>query len=508
MPTTLINVDTLKAFGGVRKTNAIKGTCSYGYNFESFPSPDEGYGFRIMAGNTLIKALSSSGYTGYGVFESIQNGTRYCFVYACDNTDGRIFLWDGINLTAKVTGLTKTAINCNGIDFNNRFFFTNGVDNPRTIEISANPQVVVINTTDHLSRVPNGLGLWVYDNRIFMASQYGLCCCANGDESDWAYDGTDTGAYWNDYYSPPTFVYGFSSGIIFGNKDYTDFLTGNGVFSYTISSLSTMGAVGHKAICSHGDKVYFFNGQGVYPVVYTDTNQRRTQDNICLNIVDEFANIDRDKYKDYQLISLADTSENKMWLHIRDKDHENNSVIWVYDFNLQEWYKRIQQTINYLSINDGMIYSVGADLLHENYGTDFNGTYIPAVARLSREDFGSSAQIKKIKKLKMLFTAGTNNLFWLRHIYDGDPTNYQEKLISLTYGDYFAFADEDGNNGGILGDDAGTYGTILDPLVTQIKQIFKPAKRFSLLEIEISCREAGQSFSIERIESQRIKIKI
>jgi hypothetical protein len=161
-----------------------------------------------------------------------------------------------------------------------------------------------------------------------------------------------------------------------------------------------------------------------------------------------------------------------------------------------------------LSINLNKLYSVGDDLLQEYYGEDFNGDFIECYARLSRMDFGSAAQVKKIKKEKCLFTEGSDNDFYIKYIYDGDPSIYEEKLITENYGDTFILADDAETYGGILADDAETYGNILDPLISLLKYIFKPAKKFCLLEIEVSCREAGQNFSIERIELQRIKVKV
>lgn len=505
MTTSVQPLEAFKSFGGIRYKNAVAGSFSYGYNFESFPASDTGYGTKTVNGNTLVESLIDLGYTGYGTFETLQSGTTYHLIYAVDDTDGRIFEWDGSNLTAIATGLTKTAINCNGIDFNNKFFFSNGVE-IITIEMGSPAVVTAIDTTDALSRQPVGLGLWVYDNRIFMTSEYGISFCSNGDETDWATTGSAGAGYYN-YYSPLTFVYGFSNGIIFGNKDFIDFLTGNGADNYLVQTIGQTGAVGHKAICSHAEQVYFFNGEGVYPVVYTDTNQRRIDTKISVNIDEAFNFIDTEKFADIQMISLADTGKNKVWLHARYTDNTSNSIMWIFDFNINEWFCRKQQIINYLSINNNLLFSVGDNLLQENSGTTFNGELIEVIGRMARIDFGGAVLIKKIKKALMLLTEGAEIDFYLKYIFDGDYSSYVEQRIEVNYSDILYWANDSETVGGVWADDAETVGGVWDKLLAQIKYILRPSKKFKLLEVEFSCRESGQQYSIDRLEFQNIKIK-
>jgi len=508
MTTQIIPVSTLKKFGGIRYNDAVTGTFSYGYNFESFASQDDGYGTRRMLGNQELGHIDST--KTKGVFESVQNGVKYTFVYMEEATECVLYLWNGTTFEEKADGFTVTATNCNGIDFKEKFFFTNGVDAPVTIEIGATPERVNIDTTDALSRVPRGLGLFIYDNRLFMSSQYGMCSCENGNELVWDSIG-DAGAFYKDYFGTVTAVYGFSTGIIAIGDSFCDFMTGSGTTNYSFASIGGASTVSHKSICYHDTKVWFFDGTGIYPIEYNDAGQKRLGNKISLHIEDRFKYIDKTKLADVQLISMADSGLNQLWFHARYTDYPDNSVIWIYDFTIGEWYQRIQQPINYLAVVNGLIYSAGDDgkLIQENIGDDFDGATITASARLATLDFGSGAQFKKIKKdITTIFKAGSQNDFYIRYIFDGDPSNFLEYQISESFGDTFIFADDLETYGGIFADDLETYGNTFDDLKVNNMKITKPSLKFKTIQIELICRDAGQNFEIERLEFQRIKVKV
>ena len=84
----------------------------------------------------------------------------------------------------------------------------------------------------------------------------------------------------------------------------------------------------------------------------------------------------------------------------------------------------------------------------------------------------------------------------------------QESVVDKTFGDVFVLADDDETYGGILADDEETYGSVFDTLVSLLMSIFKPSKKFYLLQLEFTCTSAGQNFEIERIEFQKVKVKV
>ncbi len=509
MTSQTIPISQLKKFGGIRFKNAVIGTFTDGYNFEAFPAQDDGYGVKKMQGNTLLDdALKTLGMENCGVFESLQAGIKYTFVYAVNNTEGKLYEWDGSNFNLKKSGLTKTAKNCNGIDFNDKFFFTNGVEEI-TVKIGASPETTVISCIDQLSRTHHGLGLWVYDNRIWLISQYGLVSCIDGNETDWHTTG-NAGAFYKDYEGAKA-VYGFSSGIVISGPNFTEFMTGIGTENYSFATVGNTGAVGHKAICAHDNKIYFFNGEGIYPITYIDTNQRRIAERITTYIDDSFKTIDKTKYADVQLISLADIGENRIWFHARYTDYLNNSVIWILDYFTMEWFKRIQQPINYLSINSNALYSVSVagELLEENFGSDFNGEILPALAKFAILDFGSMSQLKKrMKQRRCIFSAGSQNDFYLKDLFDGDPSNYTEYHVQEDLGAGLIWSDDAETLGGEFADDAETIGSSYDDLKTNNMEINTPDQQFYSIQMQIECREANQNFDIQRIEFMRVKVKV
>jgi hypothetical protein len=524
MTSTKVPEYTLKKFGGLRNINAGEGFFVEGYNFEIFSTESGGIGFRRMNGNEFLSiyrelgALEYEYYISYGVFETIQNGLKYTIEYVVGATEAKLVRFLGTytdpcgDYEVLADGFDKDAKNCNGIDFNGKFFFTNGVDAPRTIEIGASPIDVEIDTTDSTARVHYGLGLYVYDNRIWMTSRYGVIGCAFNDETDWASTG-DAGAFWKDY-TAATAVHGFSNGLVIMGKYFTEYMSGSGALSYSFEPVGNTGAVGHKAICSHDNRVFFFNGEGVYPIIYQDTNQRSIKSRISNNITETLLDIDTDQYADIQLISLAPLGEDKIWFLARHKSYSTYSVILVYDYGFGEWFMRISPvSINYLSINNNYLYSAGGGLLKDNTGSIFEADSdieypINARALTSFYDYGSPAQIKKIKERYLLLTPFVEQNFTWKDIFNGDSSDSESFEVTEDYSETLCWSDSSvlfGQGNGVWDTNSWAANEV------NFLKIERPKKKFRMIQHEIICDDTkkglNQNFSIEMIVNRKIKIK-
>ena len=153
-------------FGGIRRINATFASelisASDLQNVELFNTGiNSGVGIRTAKGNISVCNLIPSTQRIINIFESVQNNNTYFFVHTEDSQRGKIYLLDVEHntLTQKVTNLTLTGNSC-GLDiaqgWSDLFVFSNG-ENLLSIEIGANPEVVVMNLQDMEGRTVKGL---------------------------------------------------------------------------------------------------------------------------------------------------------------------------------------------------------------------------------------------------------------------------------------------------------------------------------------------------------------
>ena len=198
-----------------------------------------------MAGNAVIYTLPDSGYSIKGIFSSEQDNIVYKFIYAENNSQGRLYYIDiNNNPTAIISTIAKSENGeCNGLTMTStaydEFIFTNGVD-AYSISFARNPQVKAISTEserkqDYLGYDIKFLAMAVWNGRLVVATDYGVRASHDNDIYTWNDNPTTEAMSWYiDYTEKVTALYAYTGGLFIFTDDNTDFLSGNPLSSSSV----------------------------------------------------------------------------------------------------------------------------------------------------------------------------------------------------------------------------------------------------------------------------------
>ena len=220
-------------FGGIRKKTATFSndliTCSDCQNVELFyTGVNSGIGVRTAKGNVPLKDLENK--TIINIFESIQGGTSYCLLHAEDASHGYIYKYDITANTATLmySSLTVTGKSC-GVTvaqgWTDQFIFSNG-EEVLNIQIGRTTEVQALTLTDTEGRSVKGLGLQVWDGRLFIFGGNVLWYSRQENYSDFSTSDPDqvTSAGYIEYIKEITAIYNYLDSLAVFHSDCSSLL--------------------------------------------------------------------------------------------------------------------------------------------------------------------------------------------------------------------------------------------------------------------------------------------
>lgn len=314
-------------FGGIRRINATFASelisASDLQNVELFNTGiNSGVGIRTAKGNISVCDLIPSTQRIINIFESVQNNKTYFFVHTEDSERGRIFLLDieHNTLTQKVTNLTLTGNSC-GLDiaqgWSDLFVFSNG-ENLLSIEVGANPEVVVMNLQDMEGRTVKGLGLVNYNNRLWIFNNNILWYSVQENIYDFSTSDAQvsTSSGFIEYVKNITAIMPYLGSLAIFFKNSSILLSGE--YPYTQSDESPGGCASYNALVFHGTELYFYDDtkKGVFSFNQIVTGDKTLGDNIALDIQEELCFIDPARLNEIRALSIVLSDRNEIWFLI------------------------------------------------------------------------------------------------------------------------------------------------------------------------------------------------
>jgi hypothetical protein len=480
-------------------------------------------GIKSMAGNAVIYTLPDSGYSIKGIFSSEQENIVYKFIYAENNSQGRLYYIDiNNNPTAIISTIAKSENGeCNGLTMTStaydEFIFTNGVD-AYSISFARNPQVQAISTTtsrkkDYLNKDIKFLAMAVWNGRLVVATDYGVRASHDNDIYTWNDNPTDESKSWYiNYTEKVTALYAYTGGLFIFTDDNTDFLSGNPLSSSSV--LQTTAGVGchsFNSIIKHDTYLFFYSDvqKNIYMIQNIDNGQTRPTGPLARDIQSAFKNVDTLK-----MYSCIYDSKSEIWVFITDK--YGKFKIYIYNYNQGEWITRKEQDIKTLclignTIHTGRENKVYVEFLNNTYADNYFRSYY----RTCFINAGSNTNLKKQKTplLLVLNDSFTNN-FYIRLTVNGKTKS--EKYINLknTAGGIYGSTEETlevqpieqtygSTESEIL---CATYGSY-NPYSKKVVEVSTPQTWYTL-GIEIYTKTNGQGFYINSMELKNIKAKL
>ncbi|MBR1775940.1 hypothetical protein IJ750_02560 [bacterium] len=496
-------------FGGIRRINATFASelisASDLQNVELFNTGiNSGVGIRTTKGNISVCDLIPSTQRIINIFESVQNNNTYFFIHTEDSQRGRIYLFDYENntITQKVTNLTLTGNSC-GLDiaqgWSDLFVFSNG-ENLLSIEISANPEVRVMNLEDMEGRTVKGLGLVNYDNRLWIFNNNVLWYSVQENIYDFSTSDVQvsTSSGFIEYVKNITAIIPYLGSLAIFFKNSSILLSGE--YPYTQSDESPGGCASYNALVFHGTELYFYDDtkKGVFSFNQVVTGDKTLGDNIALDIQEELCFIDPTRLNEIRALSIVLSDRNEIWFLIPTTEPDVKTIM-IYDYIHKEWVKRKCPDVTCFNIINNTLYSGGENgNIYEEYKTDtFNGEFIRSFYKCTPLNLGVDNTLKILyfpPRVTIDMTYSSD--FWVRYIKNYDtfkaPKVKQIKIKTMKNALYY---------------DVGHWDSTYFPL-KELNSIYKlPSATFKTLEIQLYTYASGEGFCIKNIEFSKIKVK-
>lgn len=523
--TSLINYN----FGGIRRKDSVfsdeKITCSDCQNVELYYTQlNSGVGIKTAKGNIsvteytdeegIIKNLVPDDEEVIGIFETIQIGNYYLIVYTESSTQGKLYNFDlpAKTLTLLVEGLSVTG-NASATDFAqgwlDMFIFSNGkeikyiygnTENGLTLQIEDNENIVL---KDQENRDVKGLGLVVYDNRLWIFNNKVLWYSQQGECRNFNYADPDvvTSSGYIEFVKDITAVYPYLGSIAVFHKDSSVLIHTDSETGFKQEEESPGGCAGYNSLVFHGTDLYFYDDtkKGVFSFKQIVNGDKTLGDNIALDIQEELMGISKEDVNKIKALSVVTSDRNEVWFLVPISNEENYSYVLIYDYIRNEWIKRKCQRINAIGIYDSALYSAGKHIYEEYSGKDFNGEFIESYYKCTVFNLGADNTLKITKFPPRLTIDGSyKSHFWVKYVKNYNqlkaPKLKEIKGKTLT---------------GILRYDSNLeYDKDYIYLPSSLNLITKiPSATFKALEITFYTTNSNEEFCIKAIEFSRIKVK-
>lgn len=480
-------------------------------------------GIKTMAGNKVIYTLPEVGYKVVGIFQSVQNGVTYKFVYAESSTanKGKLYYVHNDQLEA-VSGAPDFQLSgeCNGITMRSTaydvFVFTNGKTFQESnttysfisVCFARNPVVQKITATakdeNDTTQVLTFLSMTDWNGFLVVADQYGVHSSKQLDIATWDYSTTGAADSWSfPMGKRPTAVYSFTGGLYIFTADDITFLSDSpNIESSRAETVAGLGCFSYSSILKHDTYLFFYDNKqkNIYYIENIDTGQIRPAGPVAREIQSYFSSVQK-----FKMFSCIFENKNQVWCLINDK-------IFIYDYFQQEWLQRTEQPLNTVCLIQNNVFTGGdgrevyAEFIQESYA----GNYYPASYETAFINLGTYSNIKK-QKTPLLIVLNDNyvNDFYVQLTVNGKTKNAKHIHISEVAGGVYAKEDDYpgeiipgyskyDNNEAIYAPDNVYHKKVVEVSTPQT---------WYTMGIRFYTTDPGQGFFINSIELKNIKMK-
>lgn len=476
-------------------------------------------GIFTSAGN---KVIATCPHKIIGQWESVQNRVTYHFIYAVDDKQGYIYLYNSTEdtFTEMKNGLTVTSV-ANAITmavgFYDWFVFTNGVDDYVGICMDQKiDKVKNLNAQDAEGRNIRGLCLVAYDGRLATNSQNRIHWSKTSDIFTWNTSDPEltTAPAYQELDRDVTALAYYNDTLVAFTEDYSVAFKGNpgDAANFEKSGATGGGCASFKSTLKVDNKLLYFDykARNVFAYYLIDTGQTRPTNGIADNVIEFFDEIDTTRINEIEIINFINGDRSEIWFKL---PYLNKDKILIFDMLKSEWVEReAQSDIRALCILGNLLYSAsGQSILQEYLTLNFNEEFIGAEYYANIINVGSDSNLK-IPKMPLIITLDANkeNDFFIDVKYDDNPDRIQTKRVVKTLKGYLIWAkDANDPNGGIWAEDKNDPNGLMwfDKDRNSVMFNLSGLRPFKQMQIKIYTSEKGQEFGIKRLEMKRIKTK-
>lgn len=471
-------------------------------------------GIKSMFGNSVLYTLPDNDYKIKGLFKSVQDGITYEFIYAENETKGRLYYIDITkNPVVIIDNLTLTG-QCNGLTMASSaydvFVFTNGKD-AYTVCFTSEPgygdRVKRITTLanpakDYLGNNIHFIAMTEWNGFLVVATDHGVRASHQNNIYVWNDNPQKiTDSWYIDFSKKVTALYSYTKGLYIFTADDITFLntTPNDTANSLQETMAGVGCYSYTSVVKHDTFLFFYDNiqKNIYYIQNIDNGQTRPAGPVAREIQSAFKDVES-----FKMYSCVYDNKNEIWCFINDK-------IYIYNYVLQEWVKREEQKITSICLINNVIHSSEGKYIYKEFlNESYDGLYYPCIYQTTYINAGSNTNLKKQKTpLLLVLNDSYTNDFWVQLIIDNKAKN--PKRVKLIAGDSGVYGSRD-ETLDIVPDNQiygkATYGSH-NPYSKKVVEISTPQTWYTM-SIKIYTDRLKQGFYINSMELKNIKAKL
>lgn len=325
----------------------------------------------------------------------------------------------------KITGTSRLNI----IDFLDGVVVGSKEDSPFYINNDYNFQVEDCNFTDNKNNCSDIF--CSYAGRLWIASGSTLYFSALGKYNDFSTVG-DAG-YINNFHTdmyPITALAIYKEYLAIYKENSVYLLSGTNETNFKITPFANKGTYSPTSVINANNKQYFVS-QGIFTLEQAGLlSQIQVGTEISTNIKTEFNKFDSKRLN--EVIALNYDNKNQIWFFIPYQNDNYFHTIWIYDYFLNSWYKRVlPQDITTATIINEKIYTADktGNIYLEDFGATFNGEPINFIWKSPFIAAGTTNIRKTIEEFYFVLDENYDNNFNFSVYKDYDDTNKSDEDI-------------------------------------------------------------------------------
>lgn len=471
---------------------------------------NSGIGIRTALGNISVCDLIPENELVVNIFESIQKSLTYFFVHTENTEEGKIYLFlpDTGELILKASGLKVTG-KSSAVDvaqgWDDFWVFSNS-EEILSIQIghydedSNLDEVQIITPKDTEGQVVKGLGLVVFDGRLWIFSQNRLWYSVQEDAFDFATLEPDviTSAGYIEFVKNITAIYPYLGSLaVFHSNSSCLISLDEADKSYYKTSEFVGGCASYASLVFHGTSLYFYDDtkKGVFSFQQVVNGDKTLGENIAFDIQEELFSIPTRELHNLKALSVVTADRNEIWF-LLPSEESKYSTIMIYDYLRKSWVKRKSQKINTINIIASRFYSAGKKIYEEYNSLNFDGEFIPAYYKCAPLNLGVEYSLKILSyPPKITVDMYYSNKFYVEYTKDYNSLTTKIRHInSKTLNNVLYF-------------DNGLWDESFYPYekINAIKKL--PTAYFRTLQMGFFTQKEGENFCINNIEFGKIRVK-
>ena len=332
-------------------------------------------GIKRQNGNTLYLTVpDNEEITGLHQFTH-----RDSYKLVITTVSGKIYVYDEAQQTTATVNLTLTGTSPVFRNFLNGFLLMTESDRMYYIKNDSNYTVVDCNLKDSDDEyITDGI-ITTYKGRVWVAKNSTLYYSALGKYDDFT-TANDAG-YINDFHTNTDVITAlgeYKDYLAIYKKNQVYLLSGTSADDFAIQLFADKGTLAKKSLVNVDNRQYFLSADGVFSLEEAGVLlQIHVGSEISGKIKPEFDKFDKTRFS--KSICLHYEKRNQMWFFIPYADNSYFNTIWINDYVLKLWYKRVvPQNIKGACVfkNNILTFDNAGKIYIEDYGSSFNGTAI------------------------------------------------------------------------------------------------------------------------------------